>query len=68
MTNKYKAESQAAQERRVRYKVCESKRRYDSEEAAAQKGMDAYKCPYCAGWHRTGRFQRLVKKVKRGKK
>jgi hypothetical protein len=55
--NKYKAQSDAAQEERRRLFACERKRTYQTK-ALAEKGIPrpqrAYRCRYCGLWHRTG--------------
>lgn len=52
----------------LRNKACESKNRYltrcDAEEAIAScaahgtRGLHAYRCPYCEGWHLTSKPRR----------
>lgn len=52
----------------LRYKACESKNRYATQAEAydamrscaeyGTKGLHAYKCPHCNGWHLTSKPQR----------
>ena len=58
-TKRLSAEKEAAQ----RKKACESKNRYSSQseaqvviaecEAHGTRGLSAYRCPHCDGWHLT---------------
>lgn len=59
--NKYKEESKKAQAAARRLRACESKRAYDTEEEAYQKGQTTYRCRYCGKWHRSGSFTTLVR-------
>lgn len=53
----------AEHETALRRKACESKNRYSSKEEAddaiaacaehGRRGLSAYRCPYCNGWHLT---------------
>lgn len=58
--NKYKAQSRASQNARRMDKMCLSKRGYETQEAATQKGQGNYHCPNCGKWHRTGQLSKLV--------
>ena len=51
--NKYKRASKEAQKERRLERTCLWKRGFLTEEAATQKGMRTYLCPYCKLWHRT---------------
>ena len=61
-------ERSAQREAALRGKACESKNRYpflsDAEEAIAlcethgTRGLHAYRCPYCNGWHLTSKPKR----------
>ena len=57
MTNKYAAQSAAAQAARRQWSACERKKTYQTR-ALAEKGIPrpqrAYRCRYCNLWHRTG--------------
>ena len=57
MTNKYAAQSAAAQAARRQWSACERKKPYQTR-ALAEKGMPrpqrAYRCRYCNLWHRSG--------------
>jgi hypothetical protein len=66
--NKYAAASRAAQESVRRFRACELKRAYPSEQAAFQKGQTTYLCPYCGKWHRSGSFATLVSILRRGQR
>lgn len=66
--NKYEQQSREAQARRRAERMCTSKRRYDSEAAAYQKGQRSYHCPHCKGWHRSGALASLVAKVRKPKR
>lgn len=60
-----RAEASEKRESALRNKACESKNRYaflsDAEEAIelcalhGTKGLHAYRCPYCNGWHLTSK-------------
>lgn len=60
-----RAEASAAREAALRLRACESKNRYaslaDAEEAIAScaaygtRGLHAYRCPHCSGWHLTSK-------------
>lgn len=65
--NKYRAQANESRRRRKVNRMCGQKRRYDSEEAAYQKGQRSYACPHCGGWHRSGKFAELVATVKKRK-
>lgn len=62
--NKYAAQSKASQRQRRMRRACADKKRYDTEEAAFQKGQASYKCRHCDGWHRTGQIATLAAIVK----
>lgn len=47
--------------------MCGEKRRYETEEAAFQKGQRSYHCPHCKGWHRSGQLAKLIAQVRRRK-
>ena len=63
-----KQERAAEREAVLRTKACESKNRYaflsDAEEAIEMcaahgtRGLHAYRCPYCNGWHLTSKPER----------
>ena len=63
--NKYKDQSRKAQKARKLEAMCTSKRRYETEQEAYQKGQRSYLCPYCRGWHRSGAFAELLNVCKR---
>lgn len=63
--NKYQQFSKAAQKQRKKDRMCLSKTRYESAEAAFQKGQQSYQCPHCQRWHRTGQLASLISQVKR---
>lgn len=58
-------EASAEREAALRHRACESKNRYpsrtDAEEAIAScaahgtRGLHAYRCPHCDGWHLTSK-------------
>ena len=53
--NKYKKQAREAQrerKRRIRTDSCQSHKRFESREDAAQPGMGVRKCTVCGGWHR----------------
>jgi hypothetical protein len=45
--------------------LVKSKRRYETAEAAYQKGQEVYQCRYCYGYHRSGKFGRWLKELER---
>lgn len=65
MTNKYEDFSQKAREQRKKQNMCLKKRPYNTEAKATKTGQDAYKCPICDKWHRTGAFNKFLNKVRR---
>lgn len=67
MGNKYKQQSDEAQKERVKIAMCLKKKQFETEEKAFKKNQDAYKCPHCEKWHRTGARTRFINKV-RGKR
>lgn len=64
----HRARREEERESVLRYKACESKNRYASAAEAQDairscadygtKGLHAYKCPHCNGWHLTSKPQR----------
>jgi hypothetical protein len=49
----------------LRWKSCERKARYETEEAAYQQGQTTYRCRYCHKWHRTGGVDKLAKMLRK---
>lgn len=62
-----KEHMEAEHEVAMRYKACERKNRYTTREEALDviascaehgtRGLSAYRCPYCKGWHLTSHPQ-----------
>lgn len=63
MANKYKGMSQVAAYRR--WRACDRKVAYNTEEEAFQKGQAVYRCRYCGKFHRSGSLATLVAVVGR---
>lgn len=48
------------------WKACVRKRAFATQAAAAaQKGMDVYRCQHCGQWHRTSGVNKLVAQLRR---
>lgn len=62
--NKYKRQARAARRDWQRWRMCDRKRRYDTEAEAQQKGQRTYRCPICKKWHRSGQEAELLATVK----
>lgn len=63
--NKYQQQAEEARRARQVARMCGDKKRFDSEQAAEQKGQRVYQCPHCHGWHRSGKLAELVSLVKK---
>lgn len=65
--NKYADFSRKAQAERHRWRSCERKQAFATEEQAQHPTMRAYHCDLCDKWHRTGSLMKQVKKAARRK-
>jgi hypothetical protein len=65
MMNKYADQAQAARQWRKLQRMCTSKRAYPTAEAASHKSQRVYQCPVCGKFHRSGKFGRFVRELKR---
>ena len=63
--NKYEHHARKARTASKIDRMCRNKRRYDTEADAYQKNPRTYLCPHCKGWHRSGKFEELVRISKR---
>jgi hypothetical protein len=63
--NKYDELAKRRRLSRKMQRACKSKRRYETAEAAYQKGQQVYQCRYCYGFHRSGKFGRWLKELER---
>jgi hypothetical protein len=43
-----------------RWKTCERKKKFESADAAFQKGQHVYQCRYCGKWHRSGALTKFI--------
>ncbi len=63
--NKFRAQSNAAQAARRKFRMCERKVGFPTAEAPRQPGQDIYRCKYCGQWHRTGQLAALLAMARR---
>ncbi len=64
--NKYAKQSHKAQKARLRWRMCERKVKFPTEEAAYQKGQQTYRCRFCGQWHRSGSIAKLTAALRKG--
>lgn len=61
--NKYKSLAKSIRKEKIKARMCDDKKAYDTEEESVQKGQRNYLCKYCNKWHRSGNFTEFVVKL-----
>lgn len=67
MSDKYRSLKRKAQKLRAKKKMCLSKKQFETEKDAFQKGQAIYKCKHCGKWHRSGKMAKFIVEITRKK-